>query len=99
MPPFTFNLCQNGNFFGSFHFGVSSCRHFVDSLRAGGGSPGPCEHWALWFSEEGERAARVLREGRRDEGIPPCADGVTFCHPEHWRRISPPAPGHVIRAL
>ena len=33
MPPFTFNLCQNGNFFGSFHFGVSSCRHFVDSLR------------------------------------------------------------------
>ena len=33
MPPFTFNLCQNGNFFGSFHFGFSSCRHFVDSLR------------------------------------------------------------------
>ena len=32
MPPFTFNLCQNGNFFGSFHFGFSSCRHFVDSL-------------------------------------------------------------------
>ena len=33
MPPFTFNPCQNGNFFGSFHFGDSSCRHFVDSLR------------------------------------------------------------------
>ena len=33
MPPFTFNLCQNGNFFGSFHFGFSSCRHFVDSLK------------------------------------------------------------------
>ena len=32
MPPFTFNSCQNGNFFGSFHFGFSSCRHFVDSL-------------------------------------------------------------------
>ena len=32
MPPFTFNPCQNGNFFGSSHFGVSSCRHFVDSL-------------------------------------------------------------------
>ena len=31
--PFTFNPCQNGNFFGSFHFGDSSCRHFVDSLR------------------------------------------------------------------
>ena len=33
MPPFTFNPCQNGNFFGSFHFGDSSCRHFVDSLK------------------------------------------------------------------
>ena len=33
MPPFTFNLCQNGIFFGSFHFGFSSCRHFVDSLK------------------------------------------------------------------
>ena len=33
MPPFTFNPCQNGNFFGSFHFGDSSCRHFVDSLE------------------------------------------------------------------
>ena len=43
MPPFTFNLCQNGNFFGSFHFGFSSCRHFVDSLRA---HP---KGWALIF--------------------------------------------------
>ena len=34
MPPFTFNPCQNGNFFGSFHFGDSSCRHFVDSLSS-----------------------------------------------------------------
>ena len=32
MSPFTFNPCQNENFFGGSHFGVSSCRHFVDSL-------------------------------------------------------------------
>ena len=25
------NLCKNGNFFGSSHFCLSSCRHFVDS--------------------------------------------------------------------
>ena len=33
MPPFTFNPRKNGNFFGSSHFCVSSCRHFVDSLK------------------------------------------------------------------
>ncbi len=32
MPPFTINPRKNGNFFGSSHFCVSSCRHFVDSL-------------------------------------------------------------------
>ena len=26
---------KNGNFFGSFHFCLSSCRHFVDSLKGG----------------------------------------------------------------
>ena len=31
--PFTFNLCKNGNFFERSHFCVSSCRHFVDSLK------------------------------------------------------------------
>ena len=30
-----YNLCKNGNFFGSSHFCFSSCRHFVDSLRRG----------------------------------------------------------------
>ena len=33
MPPFTFNLRKNGNFFRKFPFLLSSCRHFVDSLR------------------------------------------------------------------
>ena len=28
-----YNLCKNGNFFGSSHFCFSSCRHFVDSLK------------------------------------------------------------------
>ena len=27
-----YNLCKNGSFFGSSHFCLSSCRHFVDSL-------------------------------------------------------------------
>ncbi len=39
MTPFTFNTCKNGNFFGSFHFCFSSCRHFVDSLKKAAGSP------------------------------------------------------------
>ena len=31
--PLAFDICKNGNFFESFHFCLSSCRHFVDSLR------------------------------------------------------------------
>ena len=33
--PLHVQSCKNGNFFGSFHFCLSSCRHFVDSLRGG----------------------------------------------------------------
>ena len=62
--PFTFNPYQNGNFFRSSHFGVSSCRHFVDSLTAVRPSVKTEGLTAVWDSGAAERAGR-----RRGEAL------------------------------
>ena len=80
MPLLTFNPCKNGNFFGSFHFCLSSCRHSVDSLSGS--------------ASRGKRSRRLqknpcgnvpIRMGRllRGEGMPlltfnPCKNGNFF---------------------